>query len=119
MLQLMRMELESNPRLTADPLEYPRPPHLPARITPQSFGLRCVVAYPGLLALNLPFILVACPGADGEEGPGFRDRWMWTYIPAQPLTYGEAVATVLNLGSCIHQVGIILPALRAGWKDWR
>lgn len=80
-----------------------------------------MVAYPGLLALNLPFILVAFPGADGEDGPGFRDRWMWTYIPAQPLAYGEAVAsdfTVLNLRSCIRQVGIILPALRAGWKDW-
>ena len=81
-----------------------------------------MVAYPGLLALNLPFILVALPGADGEESPGFRDRWRWTYIPAQLLTYGETMAsdfTVLNLRSCICQVGIILPALRAGWKDWR
>lgn len=35
--------------------------------------------------LDLPFFLVALPGADGEESPGFRDRWIQACVPAQLL----------------------------------
>lgn len=67
--------------------------------------------------LDLPFILVALPGADGEESPGLRDRWNRACIPAQLLMEKPWQVTSLSIRFLICQIGMTLPALRAGWED--
>lgn len=70
-------------------------------------------------ALNLPFILLALPGARGEESPSFRDRQIWACVPAQ-LVMERPMArdfTQLTVGFLICPMRITSPAFRAGGKD--